>query len=218
MSGNLSADVVLLGYVRGVFPMAKARDDPRVYFVDPDMRGILPLQGFHVPRRLRRQVRRGTYDIRFDTAFEDVIDACAAPTPSRPDSWINPAIRNLYLELGGRGFLHTVEAWCGGELVGGLYGIALRRAFFGESMFSRADNASKIALVHLVARLRAGGFSLLDIQFLTDHLRQFGALEIPRQRYRVLLDAALREPADFCGAVDDPLSLERVLQSSSQIS
>ena len=212
MSDGLTPALVLAGYTLGVFPMAKDRDDPEVHFVEPELRGIIPLDAFHVPRRLRRQVRRGTFDIRTDTAFAEVIDLCAEPAGDRPETWINTAIRDTYLGLAPSGHLHTVEAWDGDRLVGGLYGVALGGAFFGESMFSRADNASKVALVHLVARLRAGGFMLLDCQWRTDHLDQFGCVEIPQDRFKAFLRDALRVRADFNRHGSVPVELERVLQ------
>lgn len=184
-------------YARGVFPMAEARDDDRVYLVDPDLRGILPLDGFHIPSRLARTVRSDRFEVRIDTAFAEVVDACAAPRPGREDTWINETIRQMYLGLFSRGLAHTVECWRGERLVGGLYGVSLGGAFFGESMFSNERDASKVALVHLVARLKAGGYRLLDSQFLTEHLVQFGAVEIARDEYHGLLEAALIGQGDF---------------------
>jgi leucyl/phenylalanyl-tRNA--protein transferase len=177
--------------------MARSRDELRLYWIDPEQRGILPLDGFHVPRSLRRALRSERFEIRCDTAFETVMRACAEPTPERPESWINERIVGLFVELHGLGLAHSVEAWEDGRLAGGLYGLALGGAFFGESMFSRRTDASKAALVHLVARLRHGGFRLLDTQFVTEHLRQFGAVEIPREQYRARLAAALEQPARF---------------------
>lgn len=188
----------LLGcYERGVFPMADARDDEKIFLIDPAERGVMPLDEFHTPRRLARTVRADLYQVRIDTAFEQVLDACAAAGPDRPDTWINAPIRELYRELFLLGFGHSVECWLEGELAGGLYGVALGGAFFGESMFSRRRDASKVALVHLVARLRVGHFSLLDTQFLTDHLSQFGARAIPRADYRRRLRKALEHQGDF---------------------
>lgn len=188
----------LLGcYERGVFPMADAREDDKIFLIDPSERGVMPLEGFHVPRRLARTVRSDHYQVRIDTAFEQVVEACAAARPGRPDTWINRPIQSLYRELFLLGFGHSVECWREGELAGGLYGVALGAAFFGESMFSRERDASKVALVHLVARLRVGHFSLLDAQFLTEHLSQFGARAIPRADYRRRLRSALEHQGDF---------------------
>ncbi|HUK10853.1 MAG TPA: leucyl/phenylalanyl-tRNA--protein transferase [Stellaceae bacterium] len=209
---ELTPELLLRAYASGLFPMADSAEDPELYWVDPDPRGVLPLERFHLPHRLRRTVRRGPFEIRVDTDFAAVMRACAEPTEIRPQTWINDAILRLYGELHAKGFAHSVETWTEGELVGGLYGVTLGGAFFGESMFSRMRDASKVALVHLVARLMVGGFTLLDTQFVTEHLRQFGAIEIPRRRYRRLLAAALTRTAYFPSALaDDPLS---VLQSS----
>ncbi|MEO0036471.1 MAG: hypothetical protein RLZZ501_2494 [Pseudomonadota bacterium] len=194
---RLSLERLVEAYACGVFPMARERDDPRLYWVDPEWRGILPLDSFHVPHRLGRTLRRGGIEVRCDTAFDAVIRACGAPAPDRPDSWINAEIVRLFGALHRAGLAHSVESWQDGHLVGGLYGLALGGAFFGESMFSRATDASKLALVHLVARLKQGGFCLLDTQFVTEHLRQFGAIEIPRAEYRRRLAAALARPARF---------------------
>jgi leucyl/phenylalanyl-tRNA--protein transferase len=184
-------------YARGVFPMADARDDERVFLIDPERRGVLPLKGFHVSRRLARTVRAEPFEVRTDSAFHDVVQACAQATGGRPETWINHPIEALYVRLFELGYAHTVECWLGGELVGGLYGVALQGAFFGESMFSRERDASKVALIHLVARLVAGGFRLLDAQFMTDHLTQFGAEEISRLEYHRRLGLALSADADF---------------------
>ncbi len=189
--GGFGPDDLLACYARGVFPMGETRDDPRVFLVEPDQRGVVPLNAFHIPSRLRRTVRSEPFQIRADTAFADVLDACASPGPGREDTWINGPIRRLYLELHARGHAHSLECWRDEVLVGGLYGVTLGGAFFGESMFSRATDASKVALVHLVARLRTGGWTLLDAQFLTDHLTQFGAVETPQAAYLTMLSAAL---------------------------
>jgi len=194
---RLTADLLLNAYAVGIFPMAERRNDPELFWVDPDQRGVLPLDDFHIPRSLRRVVRRGVFDVRVDHDFAATVRACAEPTPSRPESWINTEIERLYCELHARGHGHSVECWQGEALVGGLYGVSLGGAFFGESMFSRVEDASKVALVHLVSRLLQGGFSLLDTQFVTDHLQRFGAIEIPRQEYRRLLGQALKLPASF---------------------
>lgn len=184
-------------YARGVFPMADAREDARVFLIDPERRGVIPLVGFHVPKRLARTVRAEPFEVRFDTAFHEVVLACAASGPGRTETWINRPIEQLYLQLHAIGHAHSVECWQDGELVGGLYGVSLRGAFFGESMFSRRRDASKVALVHLVARLIAGGFILLDAQFMTEHLSQFGALEIARGDYHRRLKRALAVDAAF---------------------
>jgi len=188
--GAFGPDELLNCYATGVFPMGEARDDPRIFLVEPDQRGVLPLDRFHIPTRLRRTVRADPFTVRVDTAFGAVLDACAAAGPGREDSWINAPIRRLYMELNARGQAHSVECWRDERLVGGLYGVTLGGAFFGESMFSRERDASKVALVHLVARLRRGGWRLLDAQFLTDHLSQFGAVETPQPAYLKLLRAA----------------------------
>lgn len=184
-------------YARGVFPMADAREDARVFLIDPERRGVLPLTGFHVPKRLARTVRGDPFDVRINSAFHQVVLACAASGPGRTETWINRPIEQLYLELHNVGHAHSVECWQDGELVGGLYGVSLRGAFFGESMFSRRRDASKVALVHLVARLIGGGFRLLDAQFMTDHLSQFGAQEISRAAYHRRLSEALEADGDF---------------------
>jgi leucyl/phenylalanyl-tRNA---protein transferase len=208
----LTPELLLRAYASGLFPMADSAEDPELFWVDPDPRGVLPLERFHLPRRLRRTVRAAPFEIRVDTAFAAVMRACGEATQTRPKTWINDEILKLYGQLHARGFAHSVEAWSAGELVGGLYGVALGGAFFGESMFNRARDASKVALVHLAAHLTVGGFTLLDTQFVTEHLRQFGAIEIPRRAYRRRLTAALTVRAYFASALAaDPLS---VLQSS----
>ncbi|MBS0383984.1 MAG: leucyl/phenylalanyl-tRNA--protein transferase, partial [Proteobacteria bacterium] len=180
-----------------VFPMAESREDEGFFIVDPEWRCILPLDGFHVPRRLKRTLRSDVFQFTVDREFAAAIDACAAPAPDREDTWINSDIRALYLDLHTRGLAHSVETRFDGELVGGLYGVALGGAFFGESMFSRATDASKAALVHLAARLKFGGFKLLDAQFTTPHLEQFGATTLPRRIFQSLLGVALEAKGDF---------------------
>lgn len=197
MSFGFGANDLLNCYRQGVFPMAEHRDDPDLFLVDPEIRGILPLRGFHVPRRLRKIVRSEPYVIRSDTAFSRVMESCAESTPDRPSTWINTEILNLYSDLHHRGYAHSVECWSGDKLVGGLYGVSVGAAFFGESMFSRADNASKIALVHLVARLIHGGYILLDAQFHNPHLEQFGIEEISRREFHTILREALRHYGDY---------------------
>jgi leucyl/phenylalanyl-tRNA--protein transferase len=214
---QLTPDILVRAYAAGVFPMAESADDPELFWVDPRRRGILPLDAFHVPRRLRRVVRRRIFEIRCDSAFEAVIRACAAASETRPSTWINDEIVRLYAALFARGAAHTVECWHDGKLAGGLYGVSLGAVFFGESMFSRENDASKVALVHLVARLRLGGFRLLDTQFLTPHLARFGGIEISRTRYHRLLAEALTYRAVFSSSLPDctggdPLA---VLQSST---
>jgi len=194
---ELTPDMLLRAYAIGVFPMAEDRDDPELFWVDPRLRGVIPLERFHVPRRLRRTVRSKRFEVTFDRDFHAVIEACADATKSRPQTWINERIITLYTSLYHMGHAHSVECWRDGVLAGGLYGITLGGAFFGESMFSLANDASKVALVHLVARLRAGGFTLLDSQFITSHLSQFGAREILRATYRRRLAEALKVNADF---------------------
>lgn len=216
-SSEFTADDLLACYSAGVFPMADSRDDERIFLVDPDTRGVVPLRGFHAPSRLARTVRRGRFQIRTDTAFEAVVSACAESRPGRSETWINRPIQALYGELYQRGSAHSIECWDADRIVGGLYGVALGGAFFGESMFSVERDASKIALVHLVARLLEGGFVLLDAQFLTEHLAQFGARSISRAEYRSQLEAALRRPADFYrmpAYADGAAALHAITQAS----
>jgi len=204
----LSAGQLLHAYSMGIFPMARERRDPDLYWVDPDSRGIVPLDGFHVPRSLKKTIRRKKFAVTCDKAFLPIMRLCAAPAPDRPESWINGTIVALFAELHHQGHAHSIEVWLGGVLVGGLYGLALGGAFFGESMASRATDASKVALVHLVAHLKAGGYSLLDTQFLTEHLSRFGAVDIPRADYHARLARALRTPAVFSDIMaEDPLSV-----------
>jgi leucyl/phenylalanyl-tRNA---protein transferase len=199
MSARFGPRELLACYARGVFPMADARDDDRIFLIDPERRGVIPLDRFRVSRRLARTVRAEPFDVRFDTAFPEVVEACATAS-TRDETWINRPIERMYADLAALGFAHSVECWKDGELVGGLYGVALKGAFFGESMFSRARDASKVALVHLVARLRMTGFTLLDAQFMTEHLAQFGAEEISRAEYQRRLGSALAVEADFGAA------------------
>jgi leucyl/phenylalanyl-tRNA--protein transferase len=194
---EITPQVLLKAYACGIFPMAESCDDPALYWIEPQQRGILPLGAVHVPRRLARTVRQGSYEIKIDYDFEAVIDGCAMSRPGRRTTWINRRIRGLYRDLFDAGYCHTVEAWAGARLLGGLYGVALNGAFFGESMFSNARDASKVALIYLCARLIAGGFSLLDTQFVTEHLRQFGTVELDRNAFHGLLEKALAHQADF---------------------
>jgi leucyl/phenylalanyl-tRNA--protein transferase len=193
----LTSDLLLRAYAMGIFPMARSSADSRLYWIDPDQRGILPLDSFHIPRSLKKTLNRAPFELRVDTAFEAVMQGCAESTETRPDTWINPEIVRLFVELHQLGMAHSVETWRGGALVGGLYGLSLGAAFFGESMFSRETDASKVALVDLVARLKRGGYQLLDTQFVTDHLSRFGAMEIPRHHYLKLLSNAVELPAAF---------------------
>lgn len=197
LMSQLTTDLMLRAYASGIFPMAESADSPELYWFDPEVRGILPLDALYVPRRLARTVRNASYVVRVDNDFRAVVMACAEPTDDRPQTWINQRIVDVYEQLFFDGFGHSVEVWEGQTLVGGLYGISLGAAFFGESMFSRRRDTSKLALVHLAARLWAGGFKLLDTQFVTDHLRQFGAIEISRSVYRRRLAEALTTAADF---------------------
>lgn len=193
-SPGITPDILLRAYSIGLFPMAESADDPEIFWVEPELRGVLPLDHFHVSKSLAKTVRRNPFEIRFDHAFDQVIAACAEETSGRPSTWINRTIRSLYSTLFDMGHAHTVEAWEDDELVGGLYGVSLGSAFFGESMFSRRTDASKICLVHLVERLRERGFTLLDTQFTTEHLKTFGAIDVPKAEYAALLAAAMESP------------------------
>lgn len=221
---TLTPSLLLAAYAGGLFPMGEDRHDSALFWVDPQWRGILPLDQFHLPRRLARTVRQGRFAVTVDQAFTEVMLRCADPARHRETTWINDEIIAAYSALHAMGHAHSIESRLDGALVGGLYGVALGAAFFGESMFSRATDASKVALVHLVARLRAGGYRLLDTQFITRHLRQFGAIEIPRRDYRRLLRPALRETADFYSVpLDWPppsvlAALPAGLQSTTQTS
>ena len=194
---HIPPDLLLKAYASGVFPMAESAADPEVFWVRPEKRGVIPLDAFHTPRSLRKVVRQGRFEITFDRDFVAVIDACAEERDERRSTWINAPIREAYVELHRRGHCHSVEAWREGRLAGGLYGVRLGRAFFGESMFSRETDASKVCLVHLVERLRERGFMLLDTQFTTEHLKRFGAIDVPRGKYERLLENALKEDAVF---------------------
>ncbi len=192
---QITPELMLRAYRAGLFPMAETRRGDRLYWLDPEQRGVLPLDAFHAPRRLMRTVLAAPFEVATDRDFAGVVAGCAARVPGRDDTWINPEIERLFAQLHRLGHAHSIECRQDGRLVGGLYGVALGGAFFGESMFSHARDASKVALVHLVARLRLGGFRLLDTQFVTAHLAQFGAVEIPRERYRALLAEAVDLPA-----------------------
>jgi len=210
---EITPEVLLKAYACGIFPMAESAEDPALYWIEPELRGIIPLKGFHVPARLARTVRTTPYTVWVDRDFEAVIDACAEPKRDRDRTWINARIRKIYRSLFERGHCHTVEVYDGDTLVGGLYGVSLGRAFFGESMFHRARDASKIALVHLVARLRAGGYRLLDTQYVTEHLKTFGALEVPKRRYHRMLEEAIVGDADYAAlAIDRPITGDEALE------
>jgi leucyl/phenylalanyl-tRNA--protein transferase len=212
-SSEITPEVLLRAYACGIFPMAESADDPSLFWVEPEMRGVIPLDAFRIASRLARTVRTDAFTVTVNRAFKAVIAGCAAPQAGRNDTWINQRIRDLYVGLHGIGHAHSVEVWKDDDLVGGLYGVSLGRAFFGESMFHRVRDASKVALVHLVARLIAGGFELLDTQYVTEHLRSFGATEVPRRRYTALLDKALKGEADFYKLpADPPLAGARALE------
>lgn len=218
MSAPLDPQLVLGAYSVGVFPMADARDAASVYWVEPRRRAVLPLDGFRLSRSLRKTLLADRFTVTVDRAFGEVIQLCAQSVPGRPETWINPGIEQVFHTLHGLGFAHSVECWDGDDLVGGLYGLALGRAFFGESMVSRARDASKVALAHLVARLRAGGFDLLDCQFMTDHLASLGAVEITRADYVGLLSGALAGAVGAGAtpaAAGDFLRLGRAVAASS---
>jgi len=208
----ITPELLLQGYASGIFPMAESRDDPDVFWVDPRRRGVLPLDGFHMSRSLARAMRKSAWEVRTDTDFEGVVDGCA----DRADTWINPEIRRLYSALFRSQNAHSVEIWDGPQLIGGVYGVVLGAAFFGESMFSRRTNASKMALSACVDRLLRGGFQLFDTQFLTDHLASLGAVEISRGRYRQMLSSALEKTADF--NAPSPATLQNVMQRMTHTS
>jgi len=211
---QLTPELLLRAYAAGIFPMAESRDDPVVFWVDPKLRGIIPLDDFHVPRSLRKVVRRHEFEMRCDTAFDLVVENCAKTGKGRKETWINAEIQQAYGDLHKRGFAHSVECWQDGTLVGGLYGVTLGAAFFGESMYSDSRNASKVALVHLVVRLRIGGYRLLDTQFVTDHLLQFGASEVPSNEYQGLLSEAINYQSAFLQNPDPEIyreTLESIL-------
>lgn len=212
---NLTPELLLRAYAAGIFPMAESAEDPELFWVDPVRRGVLPLDDFHLPRRLRRIIRSDRFEVVCDRDFRAVMTGCAEPSAERPQTWINDEILRLYGALFDQGFAHSVEARIEDNLVGGLYGVALGGAFFGESMFSRVTDASKVALAHLVARLKRGGFRLLDTQFVTDHLKRFGAIEISRAQYRRLLREALETQAYFAGEALDGAAVVDILQSSN---
>ncbi|HET6182370.1 MAG TPA: leucyl/phenylalanyl-tRNA--protein transferase [Acetobacteraceae bacterium] len=213
---EITPDLVLRAYRHGLFPMAETRRGDRLYWLDPETRGILPLDSFHLPRRLARSALSGQFEVTADRDFAATIAGCASPAPGREDTWINPLIEELFGELHGLGYAHSVECRLGGELVGGLYGVAIGGVFFGESMFSFVRDSSKVALVHLVARLRLGGFRLLDTQFVTDHLARFGAVEVAREEYRARLAAALAADARWLAHPDPELLRAEIRRMGSR--
>jgi leucyl/phenylalanyl-tRNA--protein transferase len=210
---SLTPDLLLNAYASGIFPMSQGRDDPEIFWVDPRRRGVLPLDGLHISRSLAKRMRRGDYGVSLNSDFEGVVDACA----DRAETWINEEIRSQYLALHRLGHAHSLEVWEDERLVGGVYGVSLGAAFFGESMFSKATDASKLALVHLVDHLRRCGFTLFDTQFITDHLASLGAIEISRAAYRTHLALALNQPALILQVALDA-SPQSVLQRSNQMS
>ena len=210
---SITPQIVLRAYAAGIFPMAESAEDSALYWVEPEERGVIPLDGLRISQSLRKAVRRRQFEIKIDTDFDGVIAACAAKTPERKSTWINSRIRSLYTQLYRMGCCHSVECWRGGKLVGGLYGLRIGAAFFGESMFSRQTGASKVALVHLVARLNAGGFKLLDAQFVNPHLERLGAVAVAKAEYHKLLDPALEATADFHGFKSDD-DAETVLKTA----
>jgi leucyl/phenylalanyl-tRNA--protein transferase len=207
---EITPEVLLKAYACGIFPMAESAEDSALYWIEPEQRGVIPMERFHVPARLGRTVRSDRFTVTLNRDFDGVIDGCAEAQPGRPRTWIT-RIRTLYRKLYERRHCHSIEVYDGDALVGGLYGVTLGRAYFGESMFHRARDASKVALVHLVARLKAGGFKLLDTQFVTDHLRTFGAVELPRRQYHKLLETALVGEGDFAALGKQPVSGARAL-------
>lgn len=217
MSLQITSELLLRAYRLGLFPMADTRDSETLHWLDPDERGILPLHGLHVSRSLAKTLRSNRFNVTADKAFNDVIAACAQARADRPETWINHEIERLFIELYQLGFAHSIEVWQGDELVGGLYGACLGGAFFGESMFSTATDASKIALVHLVARLRLGGYTLLDTQFLTDHLASLGAIEVSRATYHTLLADAVELPARFSLGHDPALLMSEIERMRKEI-
>ncbi|MTI09211.1 leucyl/phenylalanyl-tRNA--protein transferase [Curvivirga aplysinae] len=213
---EITPEVLIKAYAVGVFPMAEDRDDEELFWVDPRMRGVIPFDEFHVPRRLKRTIRQQKYNVTFNKDFVGVMEGCAEETTTRPRTWINNSIFDLYTSLHMKGCAHSVEVWDGENLIGGLYGVSLGGAFFGESMFSRAADTSKIALVHLISRLVKAKYTLLDTQFITDHLSQFGAKEIPRDEYRDLLENALRIPTNFARNYEKDEAIDFVNELSRQ--
>lgn len=218
LAADITLDLLLNSYASGVFPMSDSRDDNSIFWLDPDMRGIFPLDGFHCPKSLKRFIRKQPFTVTYNKAFQDVVQNCAAQYQGRSETWISREIEDLYCGLNACGFAHSIECWQEDQLVGGLYGVCLRGGFFGESMFSKVSNASKVALVYLMARLNHGKFTLLDTQFQTDHLKSLGCIEIAREDYKILLKEAMdNQTADFYSLPDDA-SVETILQESTQMS
>lgn len=217
MMRGITTDLLLKAYAQGYFPMAESAQAKDVFWVDPDHRGVIPLDAFHIPKRLQQTVRHDPFRVTVDKAFGGIMRACAAAEHGRANTWINDIILELYERLHQEGHAHSIECWREGKLVGGLYGVSLGAAFFGESMFHNARDASKVALVHLAARLKVGGYRLLDTQFVTPHLRQFGAIEMPRITYHAALRQAVHGTADFFALPED-LPGEAVLQAITQTS
>ncbi|MBL4788955.1 MAG: leucyl/phenylalanyl-tRNA--protein transferase [Kordiimonadaceae bacterium] len=214
----ITPNLLIEAYSSGLFPMAEGREDKELFWVDPEERGVIPLDDFHIPKSLAKHIRQNHFKITLDTVFQDVVKSCSRPARGRETTWISERIETLYTGLFKRGFAHSVEVWEEDELVGGLYGVSLSGAFFGESMFSTKTNASKTALVYLVAQLKAGGYFLLDTQFITDHLKQFGAREISREEYKMRLDYALRQKRTEFGQFSIAASGADVLQFITQTS
>lgn len=214
---EITPQVLLKAYACGIFPMAESADDPGMFWVEPEMRGILPLEEFHFPRSLKKTFRKNRFEMRIDHDFAAVIDACAEVAENRKSTWINARIKSLYCALHEMGNAHSFETWQDGQLVGGLYGVKLGSAFFGESMFSRQTDASKFALVHLVYEMRRAGFKLLDTQFATEHLERFGVTEVPKDTYQLLLEEALETNASF-QTQDGGATSDSILQFFNQIS
>jgi len=214
---EITPQILLRAYACGIFPMSESADDPGMFWVEPEMRGILPLDQFHVPRSLKKSMRKSIFEFRIDSSFPDVLDACAEETDDRPSTWINRRIKSLYSELNEMGHAHSFETWLNGTLVGGLYGVRLGSAFFGESMFSRVTDASKAALVFLVHEMKRNQFVLLDTQFTTPHLERFGVIEIPKSTYQERLEEALQTTSTF-KSYDGGATSDSILQSFSQIS
>tara|TARA_E500000305_G_scaffold49872_1_gene39070 strand:+ start:196 stop:846 length:651 start_codon:yes stop_codon:yes gene_type:complete len=214
---SITAETILAAYRIGIFPMADSADDPSLFWVDPEMRGIFPLEKFHVPKRLAKTIRKDPFEVTVDRDFRGVMRACAAPRRDGGDTWINPEILERYGELHDLGYAHSVECWQNGELVGGLYGLAFDSVFCGESMFTKVTDASKVALVYLVARLIHGGYTLLDAQFMNPHLETFGAEEITRAEYQARLQRGLQSLGDFY-SLPEGLSGSDILQSITQTS
>ncbi len=214
----ITPNLLLQAYANGIFPMSEDREDKELFWVDPEERGIIPLDKFHLPKSLKKVIKKAPFKVTTDDAFKDVVKACSMPARGRETTWISERIEDMYFDLHQKGFAHSIECWEGNALVGGLYGVSLGAAFFGESMFSIRTNASKIALVYLVARLKSAGFKLLDSQFITNHLKQFGAIEIPRDTYHKLLTEALHAPHPDYFQLSEEATPSDILQLITQTS